>query len=79
MWEILLKLVIDAGWKAQSQDAVFGKRKTPWKKSKGHCVQPKEAPCRHADFPREKTPEQHPFSSLIRTVTVGFGISPNQP
>jgi len=28
---------------------------------------------------REKTPEQHQFSSLIRTVTVGSGISPDQP
>jgi len=27
----------------------------------------------------KKTPEQHQFSSLIRTVTVGSGISPDQP
>jgi len=52
--------------------------KKPLEKSKGHCVQQKK---HHAGTQKntQKTPEQHQFSSLIRTVTVGSGISPDQP
>ena len=47
--------------------------------SKGLCVQQKSTIAGTQIFRAKKTPEQHQFSSLIRTVTVGSGISPDQP
>ncbi|MBP3306644.1 MAG: hypothetical protein J6L66_03390, partial [Anaerotignum sp.] len=53
--------------------------KNPLEKSKGHCVQQKKHHAGTQNFRAKKTPEQHQFSSLIRTITVGSGISPDQP
>ena len=54
------------------------KQKTPEWKFRG-IAYAKEAPYRLAKIHAKKTPEQHQFSSLIRTLTVGSGISPDQP
>ena len=64
-------MVIDA-------DASFAKEK-PLNRNSGALRTQKKHRLQARRKTREKTPEQHQFSSLIRTVTVGSGISPDQP